>query len=205
MIPVPRAVRYSFLYRLIMRGDRFDSREDKPTIVLYGPEAQLQSRLQRVGMVDTHRSFVPDDFPRDYPPIFPPRAPAPAQTSWFPAKLFVLLVVIAVVMMWPTLRRRVLRRVLRAAQALFRATSVAYTRLANSELVGALKSVSWREYAAVGVERGEAVARKGLAALIAFLQSFEEPRQVVAEERAAPASSSDAAVQVEVGGAGEES
>ncbi|KAF7290314.1 hypothetical protein HMN09_01289400 [Mycena chlorophos] len=207
IVPLPRAIRYSFLYRLLMRGDRFDSDNLKPTIVSFGPQAQLQSRLQRVA--DTQRGFVPDEFPRDYPPIFPPRTPGqashihiPAQASWFPAtKLFVLVVLIALVVLWPTLRRRVLR----AARALFRATSMAFTRLANSELVGALKSVSWKEYAAVGVDRGAAVARKGLAALIAFLQSFEEPGEVVAEEPTVPVPSSDAAVQVEVGGAGEES
>ncbi|KAJ7058567.1 hypothetical protein C8F01DRAFT_1148581 [Mycena amicta] len=82
------------------------------------------------------------------------------------SKSFISLLLVALVIS-PRLRRGALRRSVQLGRA-------AYTRFGHSELAEALKSVPWKQYTAMGLEQGGAIARSTIALLIAFLRALEE-------------------------------
>jgi len=87
------------------------------------------------------------------------------------------------------LSSRLRRNAFRGSARLIRA---AYMRFGDSELAGALREIPWKEYAAVGIEQAEIIARKAIAALIAFSQALEQ----IGESRDQSASGQPAAESV---------
>nr|GAT59761.1 predicted protein [Mycena chlorophos] len=73
---------------------------------------------------------------------------------------------------------RLRRRVVHGASKLRRAV---YARFRDSELQEAVRNFPWNESAMMGIEFGEVVVRRGIAALTALLQALEQ----AAEDRAA--------------------